>query len=130
MTWLEHMPPLPLVPGAPVVVKRTEQPLIVVRVTVPGRVMVVDPLGDSTLVDATDRTYLIEKVFVTDLGDADLDHDVDVNDLNLWKASRFTAPTGWADGDFDGDVDTDVNDLNLWKSNRFTAYSSVVDLLA
>ena len=89
--------------------------------------------GDSdtqTLVDTDDRLYLIEEIFVTALGDAQLDHDVDVNDLNLWKASRFTTGTGWATGDFEGDADTDVNDLNLWKVNRFTTYSSVVDLLA
>ena len=89
--------------------------------------------GDSntdTLVDAADRLHLIQKIFVTGIGDADLDHDVDVNDLNKWKANRFTSPTGWAKGDFDGDVDSDVNDLNLWKANRFTSYSSVVNLLA
>ena len=80
--------------------------------------------------DQADFDYLVEMIFQTGLGDAQLDHDVDVNDLNLWKASRFTTGTGWATGDFDGDTDTDVNDLNLWKSNRFTDYSSVVDLLA
>ena len=84
----------------------------------------------DTLVDAADRTHLIEEIFVTRAGDANLDHAVDVTDLNLWKGSRFTAGTGWATGDFSGDTSTDVTDLNLWKANRFTSYSSVVDLLA
>ncbi len=90
----------------------------------------VAPTPDGTASDQDDYNYLIEQIFQTGLGDADLDNDVDVNDLNLWKASRFTAPTGWANGDFDGDGSTDVSDLNLWKANRYKSFPAVIDLLA
>ena len=56
-------------------------------------------------------------------GDADLDGDVDPNDVAIW-AVNFTGdlPPGtgsktWTQGDWDGDGDVDPNDVALWAVN-------------
>jgi hypothetical protein len=54
-------------------------------------------------------------------GDADLDGDVDGNDVGIW-ASNFTGSGGsttktWDQGDWDYDGDVDGNDVGLWATN-------------
>lgn len=56
-------------------------------------------------------------------GDADMDGDVDPDDVGLW-ASNFTGsltpgtgPSVWTTGDWDYDGDTDPDDVGLWASN-------------
>ena len=56
-------------------------------------------------------------------GDADLDGDVDLNDLGFYSAN-FTGDGGstsktWMDADWDHDGDVDLNDLG-WYSSAFT----------
>ncbi len=48
-------------------------------------------------------------------GDADLDLDVDVNDLLAWQGSFGTTGNDHTTGDWDGDGDCDVNDLLAWQ---------------
>ncbi len=51
-------------------------------------------------------------------GDADLDGDVDLNDLALLLASYGTASGAtWGQGDFDQDGDVDLSDLSLMLAN-------------
>jgi len=53
-------------------------------------------------------------------GDADLDNDVDADDLATWGAN-YTGDAGsgksWFNGDFDGDGDVDADDLATWGAN-------------
>ena len=63
-------------------------------------------------------------VKLTKFGDANLDGDVDLSDVNSW-IGNFTgtidnpaAPVKfWADGDWDTDGDVDLSDVNLWITN-------------
>ncbi len=72
---------------------------------------------ESTLDGVQDFSTLRDEVLYS-LGDFDLDHDVDVNDLLVWQGG-FGIPSGatGADGDADGDGDVDVNDLLAWQGN-------------
>lgn len=75
-------------------------------------------LNDDGSVDLTDRTYWVEEIYQTHLGDANLDGSVDELDLENWQSNLFFFNTGWTDGDFDGDGNTDIADFNLWNDNR------------
>lgn len=50
-------------------------------------------------------------------GDANSDGVVDVNDLMVWNANKFTAGT-WEDGDFNQDGRVDVADWNILNEAR------------
>ena len=86
----------------------------------PGDVMY-DLDGDG-LVNEADLDIWVLDLYGTALTDFDLDYDTDVNDLNIWKANRFTSGKTMLDGDADFDSDVDVDDLILWKDNRFTSH--------
>ena len=65
-------------------------------------------------------------------GDADLDGDVDGNDVGSW-ASNFTGSGGsttktWDQGDWDYDGDVDGNDVGLWASNFTGSGGGVLDI--
>ena len=75
-------------------------------------------LNDDGSVDMVDRTYWVEEIFQTYLGDANLDGSVDELDFENLHANMFFFNTGWTDGDFNGDGNTDVADFNLWNDNR------------
>ncbi|WP_428387627.1 dockerin type I domain-containing protein [Mucisphaera sp.] len=64
-----------------------------------------------------DRTYLIERVLGTTLGDANLDGTVNLTDLSS-LASHFSQPSvGWSQADFDGSGTVDLIDLSLLASS-------------
>jgi hypothetical protein len=55
-------------------------------------------------------------------GDADLDDDVDLDDVGNW-ATNFTGELGgtgtkrWFEGDWDYDSDVDLDDVGRWSGN-------------
>ena len=68
----------------------------------------------------------------TYFGDADLDGDVDGNDVGAW-ASNFTGSGGsttktWDQGDWDYDGDVDGNDVGLWASNFTGSGGGILDI--
>jgi hypothetical protein len=46
-------------------------------------------------------------------GDANFDHAVNINDLNILLGHIGTTGTSWSTGDFNGDTSTNINDLNV-----------------
>jgi hypothetical protein len=60
-------------------------------------------------------------------GDANLDGNVDINDLNIVFSNYLRGyPTTWATGDFTGDGKTDINDLNVVFNNIFDPVTPTV----
>ncbi len=82
--------------------------------TVPGSISELADVNRDGNVHTSDRSFLIEQVLDTRLGDVDLDGDVDTKDLTT-AIINFTGADGtgkkWADGDNDGDGDVDTGDL-------------------
>ncbi len=76
-------------------------------------------LNDSCLVDQADVDMLIRDIIGTNYGDADLDGDIDTDDLLV--VSTHWDPTGqtyaYWQGDFDGDDDIDTDDLLAVSAN-------------
>jgi hypothetical protein len=84
-----------------------------------GNDAAINPLGGSL----DGQTFLAADVVVkyTYFGDADLDGDVDGNDVGNW-AVNFTGSGGsssktWTQGDWDYDGDVDGNDVGRWATN-------------
>jgi len=76
--------------------------------------------GDGTvdfvangLGDASDSDYLVRTLLGTEYGDADLDGDVDIADLDLLGQGFSGQGSGWLFGNFDGTGETDILDLDL-----------------
>ena len=72
-----------------------------------------DVNGDGS-VGSADVDYLINNIFNTTLGDADLDGDVDTGDLTrafIGFTGAGSTGKGWSDGDTNGDGDVDTGDL-------------------
>ena len=77
--------------------------------------------GSGGSIDSADTAAWLNQNGTTP-GDADLDGDVDANDLNAlgqnWLADNVTS---WANGDFNGSMTVDQTDLNLiglnWRSD-------------
>lgn len=71
-------------------------------------------LYGNNYITSEDVGELVENIFLTGMGDADLDGDVDDIDLAL-LLSHWGEQSGqeWGDGDFDGDGDVDDSDLAL-----------------
>ncbi len=76
-------------------------------------------LNVDGVVNDLDLTLLIEEVFGTLAGDANLDGSVDGEDFVIWNSHKFTSGNGWADGDFNGDSIVDGVDFTIWNSNKF-----------
>lgn len=70
-------------------------------------------LDASGAVDAADLTQLIEGVFNTRPGDANLDGLVDGSDLAVLAGNYDQPAAGWADADYNADGVTDLLDLAL-----------------
>ena len=73
-------------------------------------------LNSDGVVNKADVDTLVNKVFQTRYGDADLDGSVSINDFNILAANFGKAGT-WATGDFDGDGVVSINDFNLLAAN-------------
>jgi len=73
-------------------------------------------LNDDGLVNAIDTNLLVLNILGTFFGDANLDRQVDENDLQL-LAANWQAAGGWATGDFNGDGFVDVVDLGILATN-------------
>ena len=65
--------------------------------------------GNGTT-DEGDRTFWIEDMMGTTVGDVDLDQDVDFSDFTQ-LAMNYNRNEGWAGGDFDGSGRTDFKDF-------------------
>jgi len=73
-------------------------------------------LTDDFLVNDKDVTFLIENIFETRFGDANLDGSVDLVDFDIMK-TRFGQDGDWNGGDFDGDGQVSLADFGLLKEN-------------
>lgn len=75
-----------------------------------------DLTGDATLVFSTaigsDAAELVREILGTEFGDANLDGEVNVVDLDI-LAANFGLTGGWAEGSFDGDGSVDLIDLGI-----------------
>ena len=71
---------------------------------------VFDANGDE-LVDSADVTFVVQTILRTNLGDADLDGNVDFDDFLALSANFGAVDVGWQQGDFDGDRDVDFDDF-------------------
>ena len=69
--------------------------------------------------DAADVDLLIESIFGTFAGDANLDGIVDGADFLIWNDHKFTTGTDWMSGDFNGDGQTDGLDFLVWNEHKF-----------
>jgi hypothetical protein len=76
-------------------------------------------LDQSGTVTAADADYLIEHLFGTYYGDANLDGKVDAMDFSVWNDNRFTDCHSWKCGNFNVDRSVDVRDFHQWQLNRF-----------
>ncbi|QDU70299.1 dockerin type I domain-containing protein [Mucisphaera calidilacus] len=73
-----------------------------------------EPAWDLTgngLTNRLDLEFWVENILGTAVGDANLDHAVDLLDLSA-LASRFNQNGTWAQGDFNGDGIVNLNDLS------------------
>ncbi len=73
-----------------------------------------DASGD---VNEADRTFMVETIFRTLLGDTDLDRDVDFADFLILSSNFGSTDTGWAQGNFNGDADTGFADFLMLSAN-------------
>ena len=70
----------------------------------------------DTLVDNTDRNYLIRDLLATEYGDANLDGRVDLIDLGI-LGDNLNSSGNWADGDFNGDGAVNIVDFGILSDN-------------
>jgi alpha-amylase len=80
-------------------------------------------LDSDGISDSEDVTILVEQIFGTLFGDANLDGVVDGSDFGIWNSNKFTGDTGWSTGDFNGDGVTDGSDFGIWNLNKFQSGS-------
>ncbi|QDU72645.1 hypothetical protein [Mucisphaera calidilacus] len=73
-------------------------------------------LDESGTLTNADLTFWLEDLFGTRLGDANLDHEVDLLDLSA-LASKFGQPASYAEGDFTADGFVDLLDLSALATN-------------
>ncbi|MEM9252118.1 MAG: PEP-CTERM sorting domain-containing protein [Planctomycetota bacterium] len=83
-------------------------------------------LTDDGIVDFDDTTYLVETLFGTLLGDANLDGVVDELDLALLDDNFHSDVTSWAFADFTGNDFVDIDDVNLFVTN-YTGDQQILD---
>ena len=75
-------------------------------------------------IDSADRDFLGREVLGTEYGDADLDGDVDNDDLNIFFANAGVGST-WAEGDFNGNGDVEMFDYYILLANLGFQASSI-----
>lgn len=74
-----------------------------------------DLTGDTSI-DSDDTDYLVQTIFNTEYGDANLDGKVNIGDLTL-LAGSFSSSGTWASGDFNGDGIINIGDLTILASH-------------
>ena len=79
-----------------------------------------EDLNQDGIVNHADLDILILQIIETFYGDGNLDGVVDIPDVNIWNAYRFTDEQGWEHGDYNGDGVIDVSDFNVWMTNAFS----------
>lgn len=85
-------------------------------------------LNCDGVTDSEDMDILIEEIFGTVRGDADLDGDVDFNDfLAVTGNYGKTGDVSWAEGDFDGDCEVGFTDFLLMSGSFGTVSPAAVD---
>ena len=75
-----------------------------------------DVNGDG-VINIEDYDYLIETIFRSRRGDADLDGEVDFTDFLLLSESFGKEDSGWEEANFDGDEETSFADFLVLSSN-------------
>jgi hypothetical protein len=70
-------------------------------------------LNGDQVVDQKDRQFLIESVFKTTAGDANLDGKTNFTDFLALAANFNRDGVGWKEGDFDGDGRVSFSDFLL-----------------
>ena len=85
-------------------------------------------LNCDGVTDDADMDLLIEEIFGTVRGDADLDGDVDFNDF-LAVTANFgkTGNASWSEGDFDSDCNVGFTDFLLMSETFGTVSPAAVD---
>ena len=74
----------------------------------------------SESVDLGDIDYLVQNIFRTNYGDANLDGLVDGVDFGIWMTNKFQiGEYSWSQGNFNGADAVDGSDFNIWNENRF-----------
>ncbi len=68
------------------------------------------------MINQTDVNILVQDILHRLFGDADLDGNVNLVDLNAWLAGVATGSPNWGGGDFNGDGNINLVDLNIWLS--------------
>jgi hypothetical protein len=71
-------------------------------------------LNDDGAIDVADTLYFLTERIDSTLGDANLDGDVDAEDLSD-LLTHFGQSAGWRQADFNGDEQVDGLDLLLWQ---------------
>jgi hypothetical protein len=71
-------------------------------------------LNDDGVIDAADTLFFLTERIDSSLGDANLDGDVDAEDLSDFQ-SHFGQAAGWRQADFSGDSHVDGLDFLLWQ---------------
>lgn len=70
----------------------------------------------NSVVDEDDVVFIVEAIVSTEMGDTDLDGDVDFIDF-LAISGNFGSSGGWADGDLNGDGEVDFEDFTILSGN-------------
>ncbi|MCC7291208.1 MAG: hypothetical protein IT449_03990 [Phycisphaerales bacterium] len=68
-------------------------------------------MNGDLIVDQLDMDAVVQGILCTEYGDADLDGDVDADDLATVNANLGQSGLGWCGGDFDGDGAVDADDV-------------------
>ena len=91
---------------------------------IPGTVPQAHPRFDlvpDSVIDQQDLQELVRNIMGRRFGDADLDVDIDIVDVNTvaihFDPLGLNPSNGWAEGNFDGDNDVDIRDFNQIVSN-------------
>ncbi|MEQ9459725.1 MAG: hypothetical protein RIG82_02065 [Phycisphaeraceae bacterium] len=74
-------------------------------------------LDESGITDADDLRFWIERVYDSVVGDANLDHAVDLIDLSILASNFGSLSLRWDHGNFDGSRAIDLIDLSLLAAN-------------
>ena len=77
--------------------------------------------GDGDI-DFEDVVYLVEVIYSTWFGDAQMDGVVDGADLNIAGINWQASVTSWLDGDFNGDGVVNAADLNALGQNWLNGF--------